>query len=190
MVIFNPYSVGPYALGAVQVTLPYLDFAGYFSEESGVPKGAGAAALTEGEITPVWTSEAEKPLKLRAYLDSDNEYGDGPLVVELGEEKITEDNFSRLSDLFLIHREDGRCFLLLSADYASEDFKTFVYEISGGKLTETDTVFNLYVGNEGTVNTEKLRMHKNVNVREAIRQRWSTSLTKTGSSSSRVLSSA
>lgn len=164
VVIFNPYSVVPYALGAVQVTLPYLDFAGYFSEESGVQKGAGAAALTEGEITPVWTAEAEKPLKLRAYLDSDNEYGDGPLVVELGEEKITEDNFSRLSDLFLIHREDGRCFLLLSADYASEDFKTFVYEISGGKLIETDTVFNLYVGNEGTVNTEKLRMHKNVNV--------------------------
>ncbi len=164
VVIFNPYSVGPYALGAVRVTLPYQDFAEYFSEACGIQEGAGTAALTEGETASVWTAGSEELLQMRVYLDSDNEYGDGPLVIELGDEKITEDSFSRLSDLFLIHREDGSCFLLLSADYASEDFNMFVYEISGGKLIKTDEVLNCYVGREGSVNTETLRMYKHVNV--------------------------
>ena len=68
-----------------------------------------------------------------------------------------------MGDAYLLKKEDGRSFVILDADYASDDFVTFVYELTDGTLQERDRLEGVSL-QDGTVNTETLtlRMHLDV----------------------------
>lgn len=58
MVIFNPYVVGPYAMGAVTVPLPYSSYASYLNPDYTTPEtiSAGNGELMEETVTKIRTS--------------------------------------------------------------------------------------------------------------------------------------
>lgn len=175
MVIFNPYVVGPYAMGAVTVPLPYSAYASYLNQDYTTPEttSAGNGELTEETITKIRTSRLEGGAQvnygdLNVYMDQKNEFGGGTLTIELNEQKEQTEYFDRLCDSQLLYLEDGRVFVLLVADHASDDYELFLYEVTDGKLKMTDQQDNLFLG-DGSVSAGgrkngMLMLKKNVNV--------------------------
>lgn len=175
MVIFNPYAVGPYAMGSVTVPLPYSAYASYLNQDYTTPEttSAGNGELTEETVTKIRTSRLEGGAQvnygdLNVYMDQKNEYGGGTLTIELNEQKEQTEYFDRLCDSQIIYLEDGRVFVLLVADHASDDYELFLYEVTDGKLKLTDQQDNLFLG-DGSVSAGgrkngMLMLKKNVNV--------------------------
>ena len=105
---------------------------------------------------------------LNVYMDQKNEYGGGTLTIELNEQKEQTEYFDRLCDSQILYLEDGRVFVLLVADHASDDYELFLYEVTDGKLKMTDQQDNLFIG-DGSVSAGgrkngMLMLKKNVNV--------------------------
>ena len=148
MVTFNPYVVGPYAMGAVTVPLPYSSYASYLNPDYTTPEtiSAGNGELTEETVTKIRTSRLEggawqtensdaaaaqtgsgnTPVNygdLNVYMDQKNEFGGGTLTIELNEQKEQTEYFDRLCDSQILYLEDGRVFVLLVADHASDDYE-------------------------------------------------------------------
>ena len=175
MVIFNPYVVGPYAMGAVTVPLPYSAYASYLNPDYTTPETipAGNGELTEETVTKIRTSRLEGGAQvnygdLNVYMDQKNEYGGGTLTIELNEQKEQTEYFDRLCDSQILYLEDGRVFVLLVADHASDDYELFLYEVTDGKLELKDQQDNLFLG-DGSVSAGgrkngMLMLKKNVNV--------------------------
>ena len=175
MVIFNPYVVGPYAMGAVTVPLPYSSYASYLNPNYTTPETipAGNGELTEETVTKIRTSRLEGGAQvnygdLNVYMDQKNEFGGGTLTIELNEQKEQTEYFDRLCDSQILYLEDGRVFVLLVADHASDDYELFLYEVTDGKLKMTDQQDNLFIG-DGSVlaggrKNGMLMLKKNVNV--------------------------
>ena len=175
MVIFNPYAVGPYAMGSVTVPLPYSAYASYLNQDYTMPEttSAGNGELTEETVTKIRTSRLEGGAQvnhgdLNVYMDQKNEFGGGTLTIELNEQKEQTEYFDRLCDSQILYLEDGRVFVLLVADHASDDYELFLYEVTDGKLKLTDQQENLFLG-DGSVSAGgrkngMLMLKKNVNV--------------------------
>ncbi len=175
MVIFNPYVVGPYAMGAVTVPLPYSAYASFLNPDYTTPEtiSAGNGELTEETVTKIRTSRLEGGTQvnygdLNVYMDQKNEYGGGTLTIELNEQKEQTEYFDRLCDSQILYLEDGRVFVLLVADHASDDYELFLYEVTDGKLELKDQEDNLFIG-DGSVSAGgrkngMLMLKKNVNV--------------------------
>ena len=175
MVIFNPYAVGPYAMGSVTVPLPYSAYASYLNQDYTMPEttSAGNGELTEETVTKIRTSRLEGGAQvnhgdLNVYMDQKNESGGGTLTIELNEQKEQTEYFDRLCDSQILYLEDGRVFVLLVADHASDDYELFLYEVTDGKLKLTDQQENLFLG-DGSVSAGgrkngMLMLKKNVNV--------------------------
>lgn len=175
MVIFNPYDVGPFALGAVTVPLPYSEYASFLNPDYTTPETipAGNGELTEETVTKIRTSRLEGGAQVNygdfnVYMDQKNEYGGGTLTIELNEQKEQTEYFDRLCDSQILYLEDGRVFVLLIADHASDDYELFLYEVTDGKLELKDQQDNLFLG-DGSVSAGgrkngMLMLKKNVNV--------------------------
>ena len=175
MVIFNPYAVGPYAMGSVTVPLPYSAYASYLNQDYTTPEttSAGNGELAEETVTKIRTSRLEGGAQvnygdLNVYMDQKNEFGGGTLTIELNEQKEQTEYFDRLCDSQILYLEDGRVFVLLVADHASDDYELFLYEVTDGKLKMTDQQDNLFIG-DGSVlaggrKNGMLMLKKNVNV--------------------------
>lgn len=175
MVIFNPYAVGPYAMGSVTVPLPYSAYASYLNQDYTTPEttSAGNGELAEETVTKIRTSRLEGGAQvnygdLNVYMDQKNEFGGGTLTIELNEQKEQTEYFDRLCDSQILYLEDGRVFVLLVADHASDDYELFLYEVTDGKLKMTDQQDNLFLG-DGSVSAGgrkngMLMLQKNVNV--------------------------
>ena len=175
MVIFNPYAVGPYAMGSVTVPLPYSAYASYLNQDYTTPEttSAGNGELAEETVTKIRTSRLEGGAQvnygdLNVYMDQKNEFGGGTLTIELNEQKEQTEYFDRLCDSQILYLEDGRVFVLLVADHASDDYELFLYEVTDRKLKMTDQQDNLFLG-DGSVSAGgrkngMLMLQKNVNV--------------------------
>ena len=175
IVIFNPYVVGPFAMGSVTVPLPYSAYASFLNPNYTTPEtiSAGNGELMEETVTKIRTSRLEGGTQvnygdLNVYMDQKNEYGGGTLTIELNEQKEQTEYFDRLCDSQILYLEDGRVFVLLVADHASDDYELFLYEVTDGKLKLTDQQDNLFIG-DGSVlaggrKNGMLMLKKNVNV--------------------------
>lgn len=148
-VIFTPYEIGPYAMGEVYVTLPYQELADLMKSEyqmESVPgvallkEGAAAAVCLEKAISGETNSEKQNSKKQTVKLHAEDS-GTGGIVsgfrkimLEVGDKAECVAELDRLSSIYLLRREDGRSFLLFDGDMASDDYVTFVYEITDGDI--------------------------------------------------------
>lgn len=143
-VIFTPYEIGPYAMGEVYVTLPYQEFADLLKPEYQMGCVSGMAVLTEGAAAAIClekeNSEKESSKKQTVKIYAENpgagtvENGFQKILLDVGDKTEQVAELGRLSGIYLLRREDGRSFLLFDGDMASDDYITFVYEITDGVI--------------------------------------------------------
>ncbi|MDO4260926.1 MAG: RsiV family protein [Eubacteriales bacterium] len=177
--LFDPYEVGPYAMGAAQVTLPYADYRADLAEQYTSPESAGEGfgKISAGTATVVTAGD---DAKLSVYLEAEDEYGGGPLTVELGDQKLAGERFDRLTDVYLIRTADGRAYALTTADYASEDYVTNVFDVTEGRLLQTDSLSNAAISDTGVGNTELLSLRVSLNVLGSYTSRMDYQLNEEG----------
>ncbi|MCD8330880.1 MAG: RsiV family protein, partial [Lachnospiraceae bacterium] len=127
--VFNPYEIGPYAMGTVRVTCPYENISDYMKEDYVGLEGTGSAQFSEN--TEIKTESGTVTVKMEV----DEDYGMSPISVCLDEETVSVGEFGSFGEAYLLQLADGRSFVLLDADYMSDDYVTFLYEITDGSIS-------------------------------------------------------
>jgi len=164
-IVFNPYVIGPYALGAVFVTIPYQEISAYYNPDYGLPDSKeGVAFMPENQEISLSLIEEKDSLDTVSILtEYKDDYSDAQITLKVNDSSIEVGTFARFGRAYLLHRKDGSVFVLFDADYASDDYVTFLYEITNGIIKESDRVENLDLY-DGVVNTELLTLNMHLNV--------------------------
>ena len=158
-VIYNVYDLGPYVIGATQVLLPFEQFGKYM--DSAYVKGNGEV------ITEVSGNQELKDylgVKENVSIKVDyNQYDmvDVSIVYGKKEERVRE--FSAFCDGYLIKRENGRCFLVFTCDGMSDDYSSYVYEITNGNIKLCYELPDVAL-NHNVVSTDKIQFTVELNV--------------------------
>lgn len=180
--IFQPYELGPYTMGEAFVTLPYAEAEPYLSDSYILGRyhthmGAGVARIPSGEELSLFLSATDSQQeKFRLYVD-EGEYG--PVHLELNHFSIETDPFERIGDAYLVCQRDGGVFVVFDADYASDDFVTFVFELTEGTIEECDRQEGLSLQG-GVLNTDSLRLCMRLDVFGTYRSLMDYSISQEG----------
>lgn len=129
------YQIAPYAAGMPSVTLPYDEFAEYIKEDYRMSGGSFIANVNVNEDFSELVGETGAVMLTVEYPD---EFSDAEVTVVSGEQHEAVGTFARVADSYVIRRADGRSFLIFDCDYASDDFVTYVYEVTGGAVRACD----------------------------------------------------
>lgn len=155
--VFDPYEVGPYAMGAAFVCCPYDEFDTYMKEDY-----AGMSDTGVGRFSVNMDVETEAGT-LRIEMPADEDYGMAPVSLDLNGEALDVGEFGSFGEAYLLHLSDGRSFVLFDVDYASDDYVSFLYEITDGSPVLCSRLEDVSLQG-GTVGTEvqTLRIHLDV----------------------------
>ncbi len=126
--IFNPYELGPYSMGAACVTCPYEEVSSCMKEEYVGLQGMGSAKFSEN--TEIKTESGT----VSVTMEVDEDYGMSQVSVCLDGKSVSVGEFGSFGEAYLLQLADGRSFVLLDADYMSDDYVTFLYEITEGSI--------------------------------------------------------
>lgn len=163
MMIYDPYEIGSYAMGPVFVTLPYEEFADLLKPEYRDFAGEGTAELpldTEAEIE--LTQDTGERVRLWIEETQIDDVWDFDLWIQVGEQKEKMDDMARIGSAYILRRQDGRIFLLFDADMASDDYITYLYEITDGILRKTGETDRICSIEPGYVNPGELKLRTRV----------------------------
>lgn len=162
-VIFQPYEIGPYAMGEVYITLPYGEYEDLLKPQYLMGKHAGVSVITEGveaQVSLGMTSEERTTICLYAETSGSTENTPGPsrYLLEVGEQTEVVGQYERLGSIHLLQREDGRSFLMFDGDMASDDYLTYVYEITDGQIMKTYESGDFATVRQGTVTLQGMQL--------------------------------
>ena len=159
-IVFSPYEIGPYAMGEVYVRFPYQELGSLMKAQYQMGPQAGVAVLALGEEAEISLNHATGDKEMvELYSENDEEYaGFNQYRLRVGEQTIVAAETDRLDGIYIVQKETGRTFLLFEGDMASDDFVTYMYEITDGqiqKIYESDGCAFIC---EGTVSTEGVQL--------------------------------
>lgn len=141
VISFSPYEVGPYAMGAPEITLPYEIFGEYMQEQYQLPAGVFVGQVHANQDLS-YIVDASEPVYIESTMD---EWGMEIVTICSGSVTFDAGQFSYTPDSYVTRHSNGRCFLLLSGDRMSGDYETNVYEITRGAIRECAKLNNTFV---------------------------------------------
>ncbi|MCD8097454.1 MAG: DUF3298 and DUF4163 domain-containing protein [Lachnospiraceae bacterium] len=155
--VFDPNEVGPYAMGAAFVSCPYAEFAVYMKADYVRMNGTGVGRFS------VNTDVETEAGTLRIDMPVDEDYGMAAVSLGLNGEVLEAGEFGSFGDAYLLHLSDGRSFVLFDVDYASDDYVSFLCEITDGSPVLRSRLEGVSLQG-GTVGAEvqTLRVHLDV----------------------------
>ena len=153
VIVFQPYEVGPYAMGQAVVTLPYSQFGKYMNEKYLAPKGEFVAGVSANVDMSAFLGESGEISLNSTY--SENDAGEVVLVVKEAGEQVSTGYFQ---GAYVVRNAQGRTFMIVSADGTS-----FVYEITGGDIVKCDELANSMITGEN-IGTDRLSFDVDVNI--------------------------
>ncbi len=157
-IVFNIYEIGPYAMGATFITLPYETFGDYIQDSYSALNGSCVMQLEQNTTTSVSVSSDDCAIAVCSDIS------EGTISISLLVDDATidiGDFWGQMGRSYLLRMTDGRVFVVLSADYASDDYVTFLYEITQGgavlraRVEDADIV---------TVNSDALTLRVSMDV--------------------------
>lgn len=127
VICFTPYEVGPYAMGAPEITLPYSECAAYLHSKYLPSDGELIAKVGLNQDISSLIG-VEQPVMIEAV---DNDWRLDISLVS-GSSKASLGTFGYFHSAYMIRRADGRSFLFITCDYMSDDYVTYLYVITDG----------------------------------------------------------
>lgn len=162
--VFNPYEVGPYAMGEARVLLPYEEFSEYLKEAYLPDRWEGVYLMPENaDVTASLPLSSFSDNAVRLNTERNEEYDETKIYLTLNGQQTEPETFARIDKAYLIST-GGFSYVILDGDYASDDFGTFLYDISTGVIRESDYLENAGMQTHSVVNTEGLTLRVNLNV--------------------------
>ena len=133
---FSPYAIGPYSSGSIIVCVPYEEVAEYMKPEYlDVP----------GEYIRMLPAECEAADREGTYRVSIEYRQTGEYMEETylhvngKEQKLGEHVY--MTQAYLMRRANGRNFLVYTVDWASDDYETYVCELTAEGAVQTDSIW-------------------------------------------------
>lgn len=143
------------------MTLPYDEFAAYIKEDCRIPCDSLVAGIQENEDISGLIGETGEVMLVVHW--NGREYPVYDVSVVSGNASETVGIFDRvLWKPYVIKRADGRSFLIFSCDYASEDFVTYVYEVTGGAVRFCDKLDGVRVVGDTCAGTDRIGLSVNL----------------------------
>ncbi len=138
--IFTPYEIAPYAAGCIEVCVPYTQLAEHMKPEyCGILGDCIALVQQDAPVSFTATDNQKKEVVFKTKRIS--EYDDFRTTLKVNKEKVVfEDNVS-LQKAYLMHNADGKTFLLYTVDWASDDYETYVYDLTGENIIQTGSIW-------------------------------------------------
>ncbi|MCD8232712.1 MAG: DUF3298 and DUF4163 domain-containing protein [Clostridiales bacterium] len=155
--VFNAYELGPYSMGEAIVTCSYEEFGSYMKDSYAGMNGAGAGKFSLN--TDIQTTSGT----LSVNMDTDGDEGMYPLVLSLDGETAEAGEFGRFGEAYLLTLSDGRSFVLCDADYASDDYVTFLYEITDGEIVQRSCLEDISL-QRGVVSPDGMTLRAHLDV--------------------------
>lgn len=162
--IFNPYEIGPYAMGPAFVTIPYADLTGALKEEYLGLSEAGSAVLEPGKSVYLTFADGMEREVLLSFEVLDEEMWSTRITLKVEEQEEVTEGYASVRGARLIRQESGRVYLVYYVDMASDDYVTYVYDITDGKLMQIAEIENSSSLDDGYMNTEVLRVQARLDV--------------------------
>lgn len=157
VIAYSPYTVGPYAMGAPEVVLPYSEFSDYINEKYMTVSNEIIAKAPINQDISGFIGANEKVL-IEAKGD---EWEMQTISLISGENTDTLGTFGFFDDAYIIKHADGRSFVLVICDYMSDDYVTFVYEVTDNTLQKCCEVSNASISDE-YMSTDKIVLNVRV----------------------------
>lgn len=159
VIVYNPYDVGPYAMGEAHVTLPYGEFGAYINERYLPSKGGLVAHVPQNKDISAFLGTSGM-LKIEV-VENDDEFNGITLISGTDSHEISECEWFK--DAYVIRPKEGKSLLAISADYASDDYVTFVYDIADNSLQKCFELNGARITGQNLGNDRiELEMHLNV----------------------------
>lgn len=155
---FTPYEIGPYASGNIVVCVPYNEVADYLKPEYGFTQETGIQCLPVNQEVILSGTEGQYSIMMgsRELEEYENE-----LFLMVGEEETVLGQ-QWLEHAYLMSRPDGKQFVIFDVDWASDDFETFVYDVTDGKMEQTADVWAELDG--GNIQLDRVNLQFTLNV--------------------------
>lgn len=157
-IVYNPYEIGPYVMGAANVSLPYKTFDEYIKTK-----------YTESETELIASVDANQdisqligstsPVIVDVTLD-DDEFNGVSIIAGMESEEVCSCSFMECA--YVIKRANGEVFILVSVDAMSSDYITYVYRIKDGIIEKCDQLNGAVMS--GEVNTDSFGIMMTLNV--------------------------
>ncbi len=159
VIVFNPYEVGPYAMGAAEITLPYTEFGSYLKEEYLPMEGEIIAFLSPNQdYAPLLKEDIPLMVKM-----TPNEWDMWDIHMVAGDVSSELGTFGSFRNGYVIKRTDGRSYFIIVCDYMSDDYVTFVYEVNNGALKKCAELGAVYPSN-GYISATKIEMNIRIDI--------------------------
>lgn len=139
-ICFNPYEIGPYSSGVIQVCVPYEEVASYMKPEYCGMTGAGVAAVPMNTKVNVSLGSEGVNGTLECQANWTDDYRCKLMITLNGADTVVEED-AYMRNTYLVKKASGKNFLSYCFDYASDDFKTIIFDLTSGKLQQTDAVY-------------------------------------------------
>lgn len=152
-IVFNPYEIGPYAMGVVEVTLPYNEFGDYIDSKYTSNTNELVASIPKNEDISDILGIAP-PAMVEVVV---NEYELCDVYYTNEEKTKIIESCSYYSDAYVIKRKDGNVFLMVTVDHMSDDYATYMYNITDGTIKEIGYLNDASVA--GALNISNVQMN-------------------------------
>ncbi len=155
VIIYNPDEIETDMWRGLDVTLPYEKFSAYIAEEYRSPHRELIARVSIGEDISGLLGEKENICV--ELIDGYN--------LEVNSESISESvgGFEEIADVCVVKRYNGRSFLVLTCDYMSSDYVTFVYEVTGGLIRKCEEINGASVTGK-CITADQVEMNMTINM--------------------------
>lgn len=137
VICFSPYEVGPYAMGAPEITIPYSECAAYLHSKYLPSDGELVAKVGLNQDISSLIG-VENPIQINAIQTDDCL----DISVTSGSYTASLGVFDYFHSAYMLRRTDGRSFLFVTCDHMSDDYETFLYDITDGNLIKYGALSN------------------------------------------------
>lgn len=135
--VFNAYEIGSYAEGRTIITIPYDKMTG-FNKEYELTGDSVFAQLFSDTATEIDVNGDGELEKVEISSEYDDNY-ETKLSVKVNDTSLELGTCAYMTNAYYAKCENGRSFVLVSCDMMSDDYGTFLVEVTDGtpKLCET-----------------------------------------------------
>lgn len=151
--IFQPATVLSYEAGEITVLIPYEQVSDYMKPEYCGLHGSWIAAVgTDGKVD-FTSGQTRRTLLFETQKQQD--YGQR-IVLKVDDEVLPLEPSVRLEQAYLMRNEEKQVFLVYTVDWSSDDYETFVFNLSDNNFTQTANVWARLEGRNLNLNSLEL----------------------------------
>ena len=139
----------------LSVTLPYTEFSEFLVEKYTNTQNNGVAKIIPNKECILQTPNETIKINLKT-----TEFETGfisSIILCVNETEIEIGDYGYVQSAYIIQKDDGKLFFIITCDYMSEDYVTLSYEIKDGTIHLCDELSRVGL-TDGTINNESMTL--------------------------------